>query len=611
MSDDRKRDHRGMWVIAVATLLAYFLCLGGDFVYDDVHSVRDNKAVSSLANVPGFFVDVSTFSSVDCRLYRPVLLTSFAIDGFIGDMRPWAFKLSNLLLHLVAAFLLFGIARRVGARRNGAVLAACLFGAHPMVSEAVNTISGRSNLMMVVALLGAVRCHLSAMEGRRYAVLGTTLLGLVAMGCKEPGMILPVLLVILEALRVSDGPRDYRAAALRVLPTVVVVVLYLCVRSHFLGVASLGVGAWAGTDVSSGHGRGLATQLATMAVLLPQSLLKVVAPHGMTMDPVIAFTNEWSSPVVLGGVLFLAVLTAAGLWAPRRRPGVFLGTCLAWGTAAPWVLKPLNLPFLEHRFYGTLAGLALVAAVALRGAESHLARMSWRGAFAIPVLLFVIISGARSLEFTSEEKLWTLELSRNPDSRVAMAGIAVVRMQQHRYAEARPYLEQLVQAYPLRRDARMNLVEVMLHTGDPEASVPHTQFLIETWERNAFYWLLRSRVLAAVGVLRHEDSYFDAAVDAALHCLKIKEPKGLVYRTAASARRLQGDLDAAIALLDRSVDRGLHHSSVLLDRSALLIRRGRIREARSDLHRARGNEPFNPRVLRALEELDGRGATPR
>ena len=56
----------------------------------------------------------------------------------------------------------------------------------------------------------------------------------------------------------------------------------------------------------------------------------------------------------------------------------------------------------------------------------------------IPVLLFVIISGARSLEFTSEEKLWTLELSRNPDSRVAMAGIAVVRMQQHRYAEARP-----------------------------------------------------------------------------------------------------------------------------------------------------------------------------
>jgi protein O-mannosyl-transferase len=611
MSTERALDRRGMWVVVVATLLAYGLCLGGDFVYDDVHSVRDNSALTSLANVPSFFVDVGMFSSVDCRLYRPALLTSFAVDGFIGDMRPWAFKLTNLLLHLTAALLVFVIARRFGARRSGATLAACLFGVHPMASEAVNTISGRSNLMMIVALLAAVRCHLAAMDGRRFAVLGTTVFGMIGLGCKEPAMILPLLLLILEGLRTGDGPRGYRAAALRVLPSVVLVALYLGVRSHFLGMASLGVGAWEGTDVSTGGRRGLATQLATMAVLLPATLLKVVAPHGMTMDPPIPFTSDWSSPAVLGGFAALAALTLAGLWAPRRRPGVFLGTCLAWGTAAPWVLKPLNLPFLEHRFYGTLAGLALVFAVALRSWESSLSRWSWRGAFAVPVVLFAILSGSRSLEFKSEERLWTIELSRNPESRVAMAGLAVVRMQQHRHADARPLLEALVETYPYRRDARMNLVEVLLAGGDPDAALPHVRFLVETWANNPFYRLLQSRVLAAVGASRGEISYFDAAVEAALHCLKIAAPKGLVYRTAASARRIQGDLDAAIELLDRSVAAGLDHSSVLLDRSDLLRRRGRVREARADLERARDGDPFNPRVVHALRKLSRRGAAPR
>ena len=61
---------------------------GGDFVYDDVHSVRDNPALRSLANIPRFFTDVTAFSALDCRLYRPTLLTTFAVDAGVGGWRP-------------------------------------------------------------------------------------------------------------------------------------------------------------------------------------------------------------------------------------------------------------------------------------------------------------------------------------------------------------------------------------------------------------------------------------------------------------------------------------------------------------------------------------------
>ena len=199
---ERNHDRRVRWAIVLGALFAYAACLAGDFVYDDVHSVRDNPGVTALANIPRFFFDVDLFSSLDCRLYRPALLVSFAIDGFVGDMHPWVFKLTNLVLHIAAALLLFGIARSLDVKRGAAGIAALLFAVHPMASEAINTISGRSNLMMVVALLAGVRCHFVAMEGRHRGILGTAFFGVVAVGCKEPGMILPVLLVILEGLRV-------------------------------------------------------------------------------------------------------------------------------------------------------------------------------------------------------------------------------------------------------------------------------------------------------------------------------------------------------------------------------------------------------------------------
>ena len=51
----RDWDWRAGAAIAAVAALAYCLCLGGDFVFDDLHSVRDNTALLSLSNVPRFF----------------------------------------------------------------------------------------------------------------------------------------------------------------------------------------------------------------------------------------------------------------------------------------------------------------------------------------------------------------------------------------------------------------------------------------------------------------------------------------------------------------------------------------------------------------------------
>lgn len=615
-------DWRGILLIAAAAAVAFGVALGGDFVFDDVHSVRDNVALRSLSNIPAFFTDVDLFSSLDCRLYRPVLLTSFAIDAACGGMEAWPFKLTNLLLHMLAAVSIASIARCLGVDRQRAILGACLFAVHPMVSEAVNTVSGRSNVLMVVGLLLAVRCHLAVLSGVAWASLGTLACGAISMGSKEPGMILPVLLVIIEFLYWSkrsgdpgrSTPQLWWGVALRILPVVALVIGYVLVRAHHLGAASFAVNQWQGSGVDSGFTRGMSTQLAWMALLLPDTLRMMVVPVGMTMDPVIPYHAGLASPSVWLGMLLLAGITVFGLRAPVRHPLRVLGVCLAWGCAMPWVLKPLNHPYLEHRLYGVVAGLAMVVIAILPRFESGILMRRMRVPAAVALLLLALISASRSLDFSSPRQLWTVELSRNPESKIAMAGMSVLLIEQGRFGEARPYLKDLVRAYPKRRDARMNLAEAELQMraeGDPANAVLQARYLVEHWAQNPFYRLLLSRALAALGDRTGDTSHFDAAVAQAMYCLEIAAPKALVYRTAAGARRLQGEPLAALAILDSSLVRGLDHSSVLLDRSQILKDLGRYQEARRDLARARQRDPFNPRVLAALRELGATPAIPR
>ena len=496
-----------LW-IATAAVLAFGAAIGGDFVFDDLHSVRDNAALRSLANIPAFFVDVDLFSALECRLYRPVLLTTFALDAAVGGMAAWPFKLTNLLLHILAAVSVTSIARCLGADRARAILGGCLFAAHPLLSEAVNTVSGRSNILMVLGLLLAMRYHLWALAGQRWATLGTLGFGVVSLGSKEPGMILPVLLLILEFLHRGRHARDpgvsglqfWGGIAARILPVVALVVGYVMLRAHLLGAASFAVNSWQGTGVDSGFTRGMHTQLASMALVLPDTLRMMVLPFGMTMDPVVPYEASLAWPSVWLAAGLLLGLTVWGLRAPFRHPVRFLGVCLAWGCAMPWVLKPLNHPYLEHRLYGVVAGLILVAVAALPRLEPGILRRRVFSPAVAATFRLACISADRSLDFLSQERLWSSELARNPDSKVAAAGMSVCLIETGRFGEAKPHLERLVAAYPHRRDARMNLAEAELQlgaAGDPASAVAHARYLTTHWPRNPFYRLLLSRALAS------------------------------------------------------------------------------------------------------------------
>ena len=70
------------------------------FHFDDSHVIEDNLYIRSLNQIPKFFVDATTFSSLPLNApYRLLLSASYAIDyRLAGGLDPWQFHITQFLM---------------------------------------------------------------------------------------------------------------------------------------------------------------------------------------------------------------------------------------------------------------------------------------------------------------------------------------------------------------------------------------------------------------------------------------------------------------------------------------------------------------------------------
>src|SRR5947209_1025654 len=125
----------------VALLTAYVNHFDNSFHFDDAHTVENNAAIRELRNIPLFFRDATTFSSLPSnQSYRPLVSTLLAIDYSLGHgLRPFWFHLSIFALLVALTLLLAFVVHRLlvdhawNSPRNGwiALIAAAGYGLHP------------------------------------------------------------------------------------------------------------------------------------------------------------------------------------------------------------------------------------------------------------------------------------------------------------------------------------------------------------------------------------------------------------------------------------------------------------------------------------------------
>jgi hypothetical protein len=292
-------------VLAAATL-AFLPTLTGGFLADDFVYIARFRELPWSAWPPLFAHDWSGgVWGQPLRELRPFAALSFMSDAkLFGGFAP-GYRLTNLLLHLIATALVTRLAWRYSAGAiSGALIAGLVFALHPAHAEAVAWVTGRVDLIATGAALlfwlGAE--NFSADGGRRQlaAALAAFFLGMFS---KELCMFAPLLLLLRWLLLDLRAPRAVWIRRAKIFAGVIAIfVVYAIARRVAFGHDSIGYNLW--TD---------------------EPAWKRQAAHWGWLVPLLPFSGrqEWLAPLPLATlhVLWLGALafSLGGLaWAIAR-----------------------------------------------------------------------------------------------------------------------------------------------------------------------------------------------------------------------------------------------------------------------------------------------------
>jgi len=141
-------------IILVAAILTVYY----PAVFSGIHSVDDTGIISLYSSSPDLAHILLPGSSY---YYRPVLELSFWLDNYLWGMDPVAMHMENIALHCANSILVFMAACclfRITGRQHGLLLpllAALFFSLHPVNTEPVAWIAGRTDPLMSIFVLSS------------------------------------------------------------------------------------------------------------------------------------------------------------------------------------------------------------------------------------------------------------------------------------------------------------------------------------------------------------------------------------------------------------------------------------------------------------------------
>ena len=453
------------WALAVVAvtlaLVAYSGVSSGPFVYDDRLTVVGNPSIRDLSNLRAIVLH---------DIFRPVVNLSYAMDFARSGLHPRAYHQTNVTLHLVNVVLLFIVAlvltrdrqQHETAQRMSdravpwlAFATASLFAVHPMMTEGVSYVSGRSELLctsfFLVGFL-ALRKFL-LVGGGWFAVLGG-LAFVLGLGSKESAAMLPYVLLAAELLVFPGASEDRRRRLLRWhLPFAGIIAVAALIR----------VGVYLTVEQSAGAVSIWHNAFTEVAVVW-RYLGLLVLPVGQSIMHPVETVTSLVNPATLLAFLGLAAVAAAVFFLHRRFPLVCFALLWFFLLLAPSHVIPLQEAMAEHRVYaascGFFLGVAALALVALGKLESRRRlRPGWAmvAVLAAALVLLTAATSRRNAVWGDPVLLWGDAARKAPDTWGASYAWADALRNAGRCEEAVAPYRQAISLLPDQLSAHLNL----------------------------------------------------------------------------------------------------------------------------------------------------------
>jgi tetratricopeptide (TPR) repeat protein len=369
------KKQSGFYVCAALLLLmlieAYSNHFKNPFQFDDAHTIQNNDAIRSLKNIPSFFKDARTFSSLPAnQIYRPGVTTLNAIDYWLGgqqEPQPLYFHISIFISYVLLGILLYFLFLKIFDEsvkhewnRYFALFGAGFYALHAANAETVNYVIARSDSFSTLMIVLSLVIYLYKPTWRKKLIyLIPVMIGFFV---KEPTiMVAPLLLVyillFIKDLSVSQwfsakGIREGFSAAFSLLPLFILVILLFILSSK------MAADTFVPGETSQWH------YIITQPFVIVHYFNNFILPMNLSADTDwVPLTNLFDDKVITGTV-FLIILIGAAVYCSGKQALKPITFGIAWFLLAllPTSVIPLAEVLNDHRTFFPYIGLAMAAA---------------------------------------------------------------------------------------------------------------------------------------------------------------------------------------------------------------------------------------------------------
>lgn len=388
-----KRVDLSKFILIISCCLAiYAVSLFNGFVYDDSVIIVNNLFIKDIGNLKHLFYN-EYFDSKEMT-YRPVVTATYICDYFVWGLNPFGFHLTNLFLHSLNASLLYILLQYI--EKKTALIAAFLFLLHPALTEAVNGISFREDLLVFSFYLTSLILYLSGTrreERRRFiSYLGSCISFFLALLSKEMAITLPLMIIALDIYRGYQG-LNLR----RYIGYVAITAFYLYLR-FFLFYSPM--------EQEFLNAPPLSERLLQLPAILGQHLRLLLFPINLSVEYPWRIGHTW---IQIFGLSAVGLTVTSLLWLRRK-------ACL-WGLF--WILitlipvynvYPIYNPFAERYLYLPMLGFSMIQSSIFRRQKEY------RKILGCLLLFYAMLAVERNTSWKDDLTIWSDAVKKTPAS---------------------------------------------------------------------------------------------------------------------------------------------------------------------------------------------------
>jgi len=460
--------------IVVFVALAYSNHFHNGFQFDDAHTVVNNAFIQDVRNIPQFFRDGTTFSSLPSnQSYRPLVSSFLAVSyALAGGLNPFWFHFSIFALFVLQVLLLGYVLNQVldrflpnPANRWIASIAACWYGLHPANADTVNYIIASSDVISTVGIVASFACYFAFPRGRCYFVY--VLPAAIAVLAKPPAAVFAVLFAVYRLLIQESNAQGATRAKRATGCLIEIAPVVLACGAALLFVRHMTPAHW---TAGAGSGwRYLITQ-PYAALLYFQTFLW---PGGLSADYDLAPFATIGDPRFLTGLGFAMLFTGSAIAASIRPRTRVIGFGLWWYVISllPTSLFPMAEVMNDHRtflpYIGLIIAAAGVASLIIRERKSYRRSIAVMGSCAVVLFLCgnAYATNQRNKVWRNNESLWHDVVAKSPGNSRGLMNYGNTLMKKGDYADALSYFRRAQSIAPRYSTLFINIAIAEAATG--------------------------------------------------------------------------------------------------------------------------------------------------